>query len=264
MIKILTLVFFILVYLWNIPITALAVNVELSSTPSAITDQPFTINVSIFGAQKNTNNFLRVNLFPSNTDNYFGYTYNGTSFYNGSDHSQYLPIQIDSSGNWSGTVQGKLDPDSNYFTGTGTYSLKIRRYTASGSYTWSDPTTIDIEFELPTPTPTPTPTPIPTNQPTPTPIPQKTPKPTPTLKSTPKSTPAAKPTSIKTPPPAAETDQKPNLPASILGTQASISAAPSLTSHVSKNFINWNLATVLGSAFILSGLGLLVYIIKKS
>lgn len=145
-----------------------AVTVTISNTPSSITDQPFSVNVSIAGASTGTN-YLRANLFPPNTTNYFGYTFNGASYVNSSDYSQYYPINIDSSGSWSGTIQAKNDSSSGYYTGAGNYSLKIRRYTSSGSsYTWSNELTLTITEPTPTPSPSPTTQPAPTPTPTPT------------------------------------------------------------------------------------------------
>lgn len=165
-----------------------AVSVTISNTPSSISDETFNIDVSITGAQAG-NNYLRANLFTSGTTKYFGYTSNGTSFVNSSDYSQYFPITIESSGNWSGTIQAKLDPDSNYYSGPGTYSLKVRRYTQSGSsYTWSNEVNLTISFATPSPTPTPIPT-TPSPSPTPTlssaPTPKKNTSQTNTSTSTP-------------------------------------------------------------------------------
>lgn len=142
-----------------------AVSVTISNVPFSITDQPFNIDVSVAGAQAGTN-YLRANLFPTGTTKYFGYTYNGTSFVNSSDYSQYFPIPIDSSGNWSGTIQAKVDTNSSYYTDPGTYSLKVRRYTQSGSsYTWSNEVTLTLDLPTPTPVPSPIPTPIPSPTP---------------------------------------------------------------------------------------------------
>jgi hypothetical protein len=171
---------------------ALAVSVTISDLPASVTDQPFTFNVSVSGAQSGTN-YLRANLFKTGTTDYFGFTNNGTSFYNGSDYSQYLPITIDSSGNWSGTLTSKVDTSSNNYQGPGEHSIKVRRYTSSGSsYTWSNESLVTISLPTPTPIPTNTPTPSATNTPTPTLKPTTTPKPektpTPTSQQTPTST----------------------------------------------------------------------------
>lgn len=154
-----------------------AISVTISNVPSEITDQPFNIDVTVSGAQAGTN-YLRANLFPHGTTKYFGFTNNGTSFINSSDYYQYFPITIAQSGNWTGSIQAKLDPDSSYFSGPGAYSLKVRRYTQSGSsYTWSNEVTLAVNFTTPTPTPTPSPTPNPTPSPTPSPTPTALPTP---------------------------------------------------------------------------------------
>lgn len=148
------------------PFPVFAVTVTISNTPSTISDQPFNIDVSVSGAAAGTN-YLRANLYPPSTTNYFGYTWNGANFYNGSDYAQYLPITIDSSGNFSTTMQAKLDISSSYYLGPGTYNLKVRRYTQSGSsYTWSNEASTTVSLPTPTPSPTPSTTPTPTPNPT--------------------------------------------------------------------------------------------------
>lgn len=179
---------------------AFAVSVTISNTPSSITDQPFNIDVAISGAQAGTN-YLRANLYPTGTTKYFGFTYNGTTFNNDSDYSKYFPITIDSSGNWNGAIQAKVDTDSSYYQGPGIYNLKVRRYTQSGSsYSWSNEISLDISLPTPTPSPTPSPTPTPTPKPTSTPTPKPTPKPSSTATPTPiQSEPTHTPTSTSVP-----------------------------------------------------------------
>ena len=150
-----------------------AVAVTISNVPQTVTDQPFNLDVSIAGASSATN-YLRVDFFQPNDTNYFGFTYNGSVWYNGSDYNQYLPITITSSV-YSGTVQAKIDITSTRFIGNGTYNLKIRRYTQSGNYTAgeSNIVVVNVNFASPTPSPPPTTDPslIPTSSPTPNPSP---------------------------------------------------------------------------------------------
>ncbi len=170
-----------------------AVTVTISNAPATISDQPFSLDISVSGASPATN-YLRANLFPPGTTNYFGYTYNGTDYINSSNYSQYFPITIDSSGNWNGSIQAKIDTTSTYYTGPGTYNLKVRRYTQSGSsYTWSNE--LSVLANLPTPTPTPTPTPSSTPSPTPT----KTPSPAPTSTSKKSASQTNTPSPVSTP-----------------------------------------------------------------
>lgn len=241
-----------------------AVSVTISNTPSSITDQPFNIDVSVNGAQAGTN-YLRANLFPTGTTKYFGYTNNGTNFVNGSDYSQYFPIPIDSSGNWSGHLQAKLDTNSSYYTGSGTYSLKVRRYTQSGSsYTWSNEVTLAID--LPTPTPTPSPTSTPTPTPTSTPTSKKT---------TPQTTAAIPmPTTKSTSTP--NLDKTDNLPGSKTTTKtnslvASVAAATSATSSATpqievKSQKQINFPIIVGIVLVICGFTslILIYLRKKN
>lgn len=248
---------------------AFAVSVIVSNPPSEITDQPFSLNVSITGASPATN-YLRVSLFPPGTTKYFGYTNNGTTFINSSDYSQYLPITIDSSGSWSGVIEARLDIASSYYEGPGTYSLKVRRYTQSGSsYTWSKE--ISLSVNLPTPAPTPSPSPTPT--PTPTPSHTPTPSPTPKKTSSPTNTPAPKPT-LK-PSPAPQTSLAPQTPLpSILKPSskeyriASVAAVATKAASISANtkVINdqqFNPFKIIGAILIIVGLAIPIFFFIK-
>lgn len=149
---------------------AFAVTVITSSIPSTITDESFTFNISITGASAGTN-YLRVDLYKdtTGTPNYFGETYNGTSWYGGSTGTQYLPISIVSGQTWNGSIQGRLGtPSITEYTGPGSYKLRVRRYTSSGNAASDTQTPADITINYIASTPTPTPTPPPSPSPTPT------------------------------------------------------------------------------------------------
>lgn len=157
-----------------------AVTVTISNTPSTITTDPFTLTVTIAGAQAGTN-YLRVDLYQEGTTSYFGETYNGTSWYDGSDYNQYFPVTITSGVDWTGDIQGRIESTVN----NGPYKLKVRRYTSQSSYIFSNSVDILVDIPLPTPTPTPIPTPTPLITETPAPEPTTEPTETPAPTSTP-------------------------------------------------------------------------------
>lgn len=160
--RIIILTFFLALF-WVRPV--FAVTLTTSNIPSSISDQPFNINVSISGAGAGTN-YLRVDLYQNNTTNYFGETYNGTSWYGSSTGTQYFPITIVSGTTWNGTVQGRLgSPSSTDYPGPGAYKIKIRRYTSSGNAASDTQTPQDITITYVSPTPTPSPTLTPTPSP---------------------------------------------------------------------------------------------------
>ncbi len=166
-----------------------AVTITINNFPSTISStDPFQVGVTISGAT-NATNYLRVDLYKEGTVNYFGETYNGTDWYNGSDGKIYFPIQIQNA-SASATITSQIgNPSSTDYTGPGTYKLKIRRYTSSGSASSNDiQTPADIQFIYSVPTPTPSPTSVPTNVPTSSPTPIKTSSPIPTKSPTPKPT----------------------------------------------------------------------------
>lgn len=150
-----------------------AVSISLLDYPTTINDGPFTVTASISGATTGTN-YLKIDLFKDTTTNYFGETFNGSDWYGGSAYSQYLPITVQSGVSWIGQIQGRIaSPTATQYDGSGSYKLRVRRYTGSGGYTATEANNgaVLVSINLPTLTPTPTNPPIPTNTPIPTLVP---------------------------------------------------------------------------------------------
>jgi hypothetical protein len=195
-----SLIFIIFViWLFAFPQNIEAVTININNYPSTISSlDPFQVEVAVSGAT-NATNYLRADLYKEGTTNYFGETYNGSDWYNGSDGKLYFPVQIQNA-SVSATISVQIgNPTNTDYQGPGTYKLKIRRYTSSGSQSSNDTQTpadlqITYLFSTPTPTPTSSPTPTPTPTSTPVPTPTKTPiaSPKPTVK-------AGTPTPIPTP-----------------------------------------------------------------
>jgi hypothetical protein len=154
-----------------------AVSVAVTEMPSSISVNPFSVTVSVLGANSGRN-YLRVDLFRDGTSNYFGETNNGSEWYFGSTGTSYFPIDIVSSiATATATVQAQIgEPSVTDYAGSGAYKLRIRRYTSASSYSASS--AYDITIDVPTPTSTNAPTS--TNTPTQTPKPTVTPTLTPT------------------------------------------------------------------------------------
>lgn len=180
------------------PVFATAPTITAYPSGTLSLDTSFSVTATMSGLSKNVIYRLRVAISQSGTSNYFGSTYDGAVWHMGSlADGNYIIITTDGNGAWGGDIQGKIDSDDpNFTTGSGTYDLKIGRYTQTGSTaTWSDPNSISI-IVPPTPTPTNTPTPTPTLVPTSTSVPTNTPMPPPTstpiqLTPTPKPTPTS-------------------------------------------------------------------------
>ena len=169
---------------------AYAVTVSITNYPPTITDQSFTLTASVSGATTGTN-YLKIDIFKDGTTNYFGETFNNSDWYGGSTYTQYLPITIQSGVVWGGTIQGRIgSPTTTQYDGTGTYKIRLRRYTGGGGYTASeaDNSSVVVGISLPTATPIPSDTPTPTKTPTPTNAPTSTSTPTPTKTPTPSPT----------------------------------------------------------------------------
>jgi hypothetical protein len=187
------------------PHKVFAITFDIESYPTIInTSEPFNIKVSISGVNTGTN-YLRVDLYKDGTFNYFGQTYNGTSWYTGSVWNSYFPVTV-SGATVSATIQARVgSPTVTQYPGQGYYKLKVRRYTSDSSYSFSNIVDVQItenlETQTPIPTPTinPTSTPIstiiPTILPTTSPTPSLIPTETPTITSTP----TVNPTPISTP-----------------------------------------------------------------
>lgn len=184
---------FVVLLFFAVQIPAFAVSVSIISSPPTINQDPFTITASVSGASAGTN-YLRIDIFKEGTSNYFGETYNGSSWYGGSSYTQYLPITIQSGTPWSGDVMGKAgSPAISDYDGQGSYKIRLRRYTESGgtNATEANGSIVSISLSIPTPTltllpPTSTPKPTATNTPVPTATPIKSQSSNITLKPTPK------------------------------------------------------------------------------
>lgn len=194
---------------------------NISNTPSEINlDSQFAVSASMDGLSANTTYRMRIVLATQGSSNYFGSTFNGSEWYNGTpspiDYTKFQTITTDQNGAWSGDIQGKVEnSDPNFTSGGGTYDLKVGRYTAGGSSaTWSNVVAVNLIAPSPAPSPTPNPSPSPT--PSPIPTPASTPIPTP-IKSP---SPSPKPTPKSTPSPSSQTT-------AVLGETNDISASPS-------------------------------------
>lgn len=176
------------------PSFAVAPTITAYPTATISLDTSFTVTATMSGLSNNATYRLRVAISQSGTSNYFGSTYDGSVWHMGSiTDGNYISITTNGNGAWGGDIQGKIDSDDpNFTTGSGTYDLKIGRYTQTGSTaTWSNAVSITITVPpTPTPTLTPTPTSAPTNTPTPTPTSSPTNTPTPTKMPTPTPTPS--------------------------------------------------------------------------
>jgi hypothetical protein len=210
-----------------------AVQIMLSNIPGSLTTDPFTLTASISAASAGTN-YLRVDIYKEGTVNYFGETFNGANWINGSDATQYFPITIVSGQVWSGQLQARVgSPSMLQYDGTGIYKIRLRRYTASGSNNSDEAnaSAATVAIAFPTLTPIPTETPVPTKTPTPTPVPTLLPTSNPQPTDVPAST--IKPVLLITTRPSVLLKQTPTTPiddtldAEVLS--AAVHASPALT-----------------------------------
>jgi len=143
------LIFLAFLLLLAFPTKSFAVTVSITNYPSSISADPFSISVSILGASSGTN-YIRVDLYKDGTQNYFGDTYNGSDWYNGSDGKQYYPITIvDSKSTASATLQTRTGvPSVSDYDGQGSYKMRIRRYTSSGGSGSEDPNNTSVAISI--------------------------------------------------------------------------------------------------------------------
>lgn len=158
---------------------ASSINLSEPST-SSISDygQEYQVKVDLLiNTSDGTPYYLRGVFYQSGSTNYCGYTWNGSSWFNGPYSSgdgwkNFLPVTISSS-SASVYLKAKLDTDDSGCKNSGNYNFKVERFTTGGSGTFDPQNEQTINITLPTPTPTP----VPTSPPTSTTQPSNTPKP---------------------------------------------------------------------------------------
>ena len=177
-----------LFFVWN---TIHGVETTITNYPIEIGEGDFEVTVQIVGADAGTN-YLRVDLFREGTNNYFGETFNGSDWYQGSDGKSYYSIQITTESSASATLKAKVGSPSltNYPT-IGEYLMRVRRYTTSGSSATDTQQPVKVSINAPVAVITPEPeenksdevinTPSPTPKVTSTPMATKRPTPKPTF-----------------------------------------------------------------------------------
>ena len=237
--------------------TALAITVTVSDYPQTITQDPFSITVSVEGAQTATN-YLRVDLYKEGTSSYFGEIYNGTDWYDGSDGKQYYPISIQSGQIWSGEVQARIgEPSSSKYTGPGTYEMRIRRYTASGGQGGENANDSSVSITIDAPAQVPTPSPSISQSVSSTSTKAKSPSPSP--KSSPQPASSKKTSSFLGSSKSAEVVQSPASEVNL-----SVSPAPSAAVEVQQSSNKLKIAgTVAGSGAMVMGLSVGLYLWYK-
>jgi len=137
-----------------------AVTISINNPPQSISTDPFTLKVTISGANAG-NNYLRIDLYKPSTSNYFAETFNGLSWYSDGDHTQYYSLNIEPGIDWSGEIQGRIgNPTANQYNGPGLYKLRVRRFTTSGNFnsTEANNNAVDVTIDALLSTPTPNPT----------------------------------------------------------------------------------------------------------
>lgn len=233
-------------------------------TPSEEIDT--TVNLTLQG-QGNKTYYLEGAFKKEGTTNYFGLTWNDTSWasYTSSNFTSLKSITTDQDGVWNGAVKVKLDESSSLYADSGTYILRLKRFTTGGSSSWAD-NDITLVVNAPaTPTPTPTPSPTPAATPTPSattqpfPTTKKTSTPTPSLKSSP--TPSLNPS----PTASAKLISTKSVIAGVTKTPTpsySPSSSASAKVKVASEKQN-NLFVYVGIAFIIFGISFSLYLIFK-
>lgn len=239
------------------PQKTLAASFTLQSSQTTLNpSDEYTVTATLsIGSANGTMYYLRGAFYLAGTTNYCGYTYNGSTYYNGpyttnNGWANLLPITVQNS-SWSGTLKAKLDTSDSGCSSSGPYNFKIERFTISGTGTFDAQNEQTLTVAVPTPTPTPVPisTPIPATN---TSVPTATPKPS--------STPTQKPSATTKPTIASMSGDFATTPG-VLG--GSDSARPTLIKGMQdKKKIETNyfaIFLILGGVIILSGCGILLF-----
>jgi len=188
---------FITVFL--VTLTTTPIDAAFSMTLSDLTnqdvlsnEQEISVNASMSGLPSES--YFRIALQKSSGDSYFGYMKNNAGDWvkiqAAQDCKNYFKISDLTTSVLS--FNTKIGDDN--VINNGSYTLKLRRYTASCS-SYSDSNAVVIQINLPTPTPSPPPDPTPSERAaTPTPNPTQTPTAAPTKSPSPRPTPTKTPT----------------------------------------------------------------------
>lgn len=149
--------FWFLVTIW--PGNIHAVTITIKDFPATVGSDQFFVDFDIEGPKPGIN-YFRIDLYKDDSKNSFGETYNGISWYGGGEGNQYFPITIGKEGTASGQLSGRVgNPSEKEYPGPGSYKLRLRRYTQSGSLASKDnqePVNVQIAVVFPSFTPSPT------------------------------------------------------------------------------------------------------------
>ena len=107
--------------------SVLAVTLNIIDAPSILETDEFTVKFLVTGAKPATN-YFRILLYPDGARTYLAQTWNGSSWYDGSDGKTYYPFAVSTS-SASGEIKAKLKQG----VVSGNYLISLKRYTASGS-----------------------------------------------------------------------------------------------------------------------------------
>lgn len=123
-------------------------------------DESISVSFEITGLTASTNYFLKCAFSKEGSSNYFGYTGVGESLVKNSDnYAKQMSITISGEGSFKGSLTCKPDAADTGFAASGSYNLKIGRYSASGSGpTWSNSVVVNLQKGTVTSTTTTAPT----------------------------------------------------------------------------------------------------------
>ena len=120
----------------------------ISNVPSEInSDQSFNVSVNLtLPNNRNTDYYLSGAFKKADGTRYFGLTKINSNWvkYESSNYLNQYKITTNEGGTWIGVLEIKPDTSDSDYKGTGDYIFKVSRYTANGSQTWSNESTIKI------------------------------------------------------------------------------------------------------------------------
>ncbi len=119
----------------------------LSNVPTSIdSSQSFSASLSLSLTNKpSTILYLKGAFRKSGSTNYFGLTKTAENWVkNSAAYTNQLRVETDSSGNWSGSIEIKTDPEDSGFSGQGEYLFKVGWYDRGSGPNWSNETTISV------------------------------------------------------------------------------------------------------------------------
>ncbi|PIV01706.1 hypothetical protein COS54_00655, partial [Candidatus Shapirobacteria bacterium CG03_land_8_20_14_0_80_39_12] len=136
-------IFFLFLFIFSHDVLAVSLENQSSQTSLNKGEELIVNTVLNINATDGTVYYLRGIFYKTGTNNYCGYTWNGSSWFKGpyttnEDWKNFLSVTVNND-SWNGTIKVKIDEEDPGCLDSGEYKLKIQRFTNGSSSPNTDP-----------------------------------------------------------------------------------------------------------------------------